>query len=283
MNNIPKIIYLSYKKLIPSRVLHRWKVLNPDYKIEFSLDSDCISFMDKYFSPVISQKFNNLKLGSYKCDLWRLCKLYINGGVYADVDLVPFLSIDTIIKDKYSFYSCLSSVPNSIFQALLITTPRNPIILSCIISFMINKPEYISIGPTKDMYNVLYSIYKTPLSANIPYITNIIPIKVSIGSCTTYYKIIDLFIDFPKYSKIILEPNKTTNKFNMTIYKDRLIVQRIDKKEKWNYNHVAHIIIHSPQSVYLYKETGPNHKKMYVSYKGTKFCNSRCPTYVKGW
>ncbi len=126
---IPKNIFLSYKKLIPVRVLHRWKVLNPSYNIEFSLDADCIAFMNKHFSPVISNKFNNLQLGCYKCDLWRLCKLYINGGVYADVDLVPHMSIDSIIKDRYSFYSCLSIVPNSIFQALIIKTPRNPIIL----------------------------------------------------------------------------------------------------------------------------------------------------------
>ena len=280
---IPKNIFLSYKKLIPFRVLHMWKILNPDYKIEFSLDSECVSFMNKYFSPAISKKFNDLELGCYKCDLWRLCKLYIYGGVYADVDLVPHMSIDDITLDRFSFYSCLSSVPNSIFQALLITTPRNPIILSCIISFMANRPETISLGPTKDMYNVLQYIYKTPILSDIPYITNTIPIKINIGSSTMPYKIIDLFVDFPKHSKIILEYNKTSNKFTMTIYKDRLIVRRIDKKEKWFYNHVAYIIINSPQSTYLYKEEGPNNADMFVSYKNQRVCNSRCPTYTLGW
>ena len=43
--------------------------------------------------------FNKLKRGAWKADLWRLCKLYINSGVYADVDLVPYLNIDKLDKN----------------------------------------------------------------------------------------------------------------------------------------------------------------------------------------
>jgi len=53
----------------------------------------------------------------YKADLWRLCKLYIHGGVYADVDLVPYINIDNLDKD-ITFYSCISDSNDGIFQAL---------------------------------------------------------------------------------------------------------------------------------------------------------------------
>ena len=36
----------------------------------------------------------------FKADLWRLCKLYVYGGIYADIDLVPYLSIDSIMNEK---------------------------------------------------------------------------------------------------------------------------------------------------------------------------------------
>ena len=78
-------------------------------------------------------------------------------------------------------------------------------------------------------------------------------------------------------------PRENVDQNVHTIYKDRLIVRRIDKKEKWFYNHVAYIIINSPQSTYLYKEEGPNNADMFVSYKNQRVCNSRCPTYTLGW
>lgn len=37
-----KKIFMTYKKPIPERVGNRWKGLNPEYEIDFSLDNDCI-------------------------------------------------------------------------------------------------------------------------------------------------------------------------------------------------------------------------------------------------
>jgi len=86
MNN--KTIYFTYKKECPNFVFQRWKKLNKDYDINFSLDDDCISFLIEHFNYYIADLFMKIPQGMYKADLWRLCKLYINGGVYADVDLV---------------------------------------------------------------------------------------------------------------------------------------------------------------------------------------------------
>jgi mannosyltransferase OCH1-like enzyme len=74
---------MKYKKTVPKFVFDRWKKLNPNYNIDFSLDDQCITF--------IRENFND-----YIADLWRLCKLYIDGGVYADVDLVPYINISCL-------------------------------------------------------------------------------------------------------------------------------------------------------------------------------------------
>ena len=72
-----KTIYMTYKKPIPSLVYDRWKKLNNSYEIEFSLDKDCILFLQKNFNDYIVKLFEYIPHGMYKADLWRLCKLYI--------------------------------------------------------------------------------------------------------------------------------------------------------------------------------------------------------------
>lgn len=67
---------------------------------------------------MIKNLFEEIEYGPYKCDFWRLCKLYINGGVYSDIDIEPLMSIDEIIKDNCDFYSCLALDRSSIFKRL---------------------------------------------------------------------------------------------------------------------------------------------------------------------
>src|SRR6056300_1527572 len=111
---IPKVIYMSYKSKIPDYIINNWKTLNPDYRIDFSLDDDCIDFL-RDCNKISVQLFKEINQGMHKCDFWRLCKLYLHGGVYADVDLIPHVSIDSLLKENATFYSCKSIVTNSIF------------------------------------------------------------------------------------------------------------------------------------------------------------------------
>ena len=137
MNNndlVNKTIYMTYKKEIPDIVFNRWKLLNKEYKMELSLDHDCIHFLKQHFNDYIAELFSKIPRGMYKADLWRLCKLYICGGVYADVDLVPYLDMDKLDKD-ITFYSCLGINGTSIFQAFMLNyKPKSPLILQFIIS-----------------------------------------------------------------------------------------------------------------------------------------------------
>jgi hypothetical protein len=166
--NMNKTIYMTYHSKLPSFVTSRWLHLNPDYRIDFSMDADCISFLQTTFGRNIAELFKYIPRGMYKADLWRLCKLYIHGGVYADIDLVPHFKISAALDSGScvygsgaTFYSCLSMSYNSIFQAFMKhSRARSPLILGCLISFLINKPYTdIDNGPTRDMYRfLLYNI-----------------------------------------------------------------------------------------------------------------------------
>ena len=61
-----KTIHMTYYKNIPDFVFNRWKELNPNYNIEFSLDSDCIYFLRRYFNDNVVNKFINIKTISEK-------------------------------------------------------------------------------------------------------------------------------------------------------------------------------------------------------------------------
>ena len=168
-----KTIYTTYHSVPPPIVLNRWRELNPDYAVDFSLDVNCIKFLDTEFNRMLSRLFLHIPRGMYKADLWRLCKLYVNGGVYADIDLVPFRSLSEITASvpapvpAPTFYSCVSLVPEHIFQAFIIQTrARSPLLLGCLSSFLYNK-AYLNMdnGPTTDMYHfILYNVRAAALA-----------------------------------------------------------------------------------------------------------------------
>lgn len=151
--DIPKVIYMTYKVEPPEYVFQNWLKLNPGYKIDFSLDADCESFLNEHFGPEMKAIFNSMPLGMFKADIWRLCNLYIHGGIYADVDIVPMSSMDSILQkhQNVTFLSNLSLDKRGIFQALFATVPRNPLLLSYIYDFITDQAWRYPNGPTYSM------------------------------------------------------------------------------------------------------------------------------------
>ena len=157
---IPKCIYLTYKNSnIPNKFLQRWKDLNNDYEIKFYDDNDCFEFIRNNFGEDYSSYFSEIKIGPYKADFWRLCILYVNGGIYSDIDIVPHVPINKIIEDS-DLCTCLAMNKTSIFQAFLACSPKNELIKLCLDSFYAKRndknflKELKNCDPTYDMFNV---------------------------------------------------------------------------------------------------------------------------------
>ena len=283
-----KTIYMTYKTNLPDKVPSRWKKLNPNYNIDFSLDADCIDFLRNNFNDYIVNMFQSIKRGMYKADLWRLCKLYIHGGVYADIDLVPHIDIDTLDKDV-TFYSCLSAVPRTIFQAFMVnfSKPKNPLILHFLLSFLLNKPYTYENGPTYDMYNCLkYNLNGRNINPETKYHINEVKINVIIGSSNTNVKRINIFY-FPKEVKysIRLVNNPHPDYFYFKLINNFLYVKRVDKNIGWDYSHSVDICIKSDESFYLFQEKLQGSSNYYVSNKSCKILDSRDVDYNRdiGW
>ena len=132
-NNIPKNIYICYKtKNIPEYILSNIKNLNPSYKIFLYDDSDIINFLYKYYDQNYVDLFNFLQDGAIKADFWRVCVLYKLGGVYMDIDVELFESIDNFMENGVTFLSCISSFENDTNPHFIISHAGNIILAKCI-------------------------------------------------------------------------------------------------------------------------------------------------------
>ena len=282
---------MTYKKSIPDKVKTRWIEHNGDYKIDFSLDKDCLDFLETNFNNNVSDLFVKINEGMYKADLWRLCKLYVNSGVYADVDLVPYLNIDELDK-TITFYSCLSIAPGAIFQALMInfSKPKDPLLLVFLLSFLINKPYTFSNGPTYDMYNCIQHILNVEtILPERKYEVEMVKLKVCIGSSIENIKKINLYY-FPEDIQytISLYENHHQDTFHFEIKNNFLIVKRLDKSHGWGYNHYIDICFPSRSSFFFFKENiGPNNDwiRSNIVHNDKKILDSRDLDYHKndGW
>ncbi len=286
-----KTIYMTYKKNIPNLVFDRWKLLNKDYSIELSLDDDCIHFLRNNFNNYVADLFLKIPIGMYKADLWRLCKLYIYGGVYADVDLVPYLNIDTLDKDV-TFYSCLSIEGTCIFQAFIINhKPKSPLILHFIISFLLNNPYRRKNGPPYDMYECLsYNLNNVKVISEKKYNVKEIKIHVNIGPNETNIKDTNLYF-FPEdvdYNVKLIE-NPSNYEFKFIIKNNILTIERLDKNIGWEEDISVDICIDSEEIFFLFKENiGPNNDlaTCYVTLNDVKILDSRDVDYYnndKSW
>jgi hypothetical protein len=276
-----KTIYMTYKKPLPEKVITRWKEINPEYATDVSLDYDCIEFIKTHFNETLAKLFENTYNGMNKADLWRLCKLYINGGAYADVDLVPYLNLEHLNKE-ITFFASLSKDRLCYQDFLLSRNPKSPLILALLLSLISNK-NLNGNGPRIDMYNCLKQIIEVnPVEGRL-YRLKTIKIKINIGpSSDNNKKEINLFY-FPNnltYS-IVLNANPYTDRFSFLIENNVLTVTRIDDKLGWGHPHSCNIIFDSDEKIYLFKENSNG----IITDNGVKLFDCHDEEYVrnKGW
>jgi hypothetical protein len=281
-----KVIYMTYKRNIPEKVKQNWIDYNNDYEIDFSFDKDCIDFLKINFNNEVAKLFQVIKKGMFKADLWRICKLYRNSGIYSDIDLVPYFKIDDLDKN-ISFYSCLAGGNvSAIFQAIIInfSKPKHPLFLVFLLSFIINKAyNNYNNGPTYDMYNCIKYILGTKkLLPHKKYEVEIIKIKICIGRSLKNLKIINLtyFPEEIEYT-IKLHKNRYNDSFHFKIINNQLIIKREDKDCGWGYNHYIDICFPCKTSFFFFQEYYEKNKikDAYVIHENKKILDSRIEGY----
>lgn len=170
--NIPKIIHVSWKTkdILNNKSpfilngLVNLKKLNPDYKLVISNDKDVESYLKSNLNRWDYIKIKNKKIVE-KIDLWRLLKIYNEGGIYVDIDRYCNISFNDIIKDETK---CILPTHGNIdfSQDLMISCKANPIFKKAIrynlaSRFLINPRGVFHLGPPIYMRAVTESVFGT--------------------------------------------------------------------------------------------------------------------------
>jgi inositol phosphorylceramide mannosyltransferase catalytic subunit len=136
---IPKTIYQSWKTKNLSgemqKAVDTIKMLNPSYQHLLYDDKDCRNFLLEHLGENYANAFDNLTSGAFKCDFWRYAVLYVNGGVYLDIDMIPKEPFDKILRKSDTFVSAEDRTIHDsvgIYQAFIAVVPRHPIMLTCL-------------------------------------------------------------------------------------------------------------------------------------------------------
>ena len=132
---IPLDIYQTWStKDLPPKMRERVEILkrqNPRFTHHLYDDNDCREFIKTHFRPDVLAAYDSLIPAAYKADLWRLCVLFILGGIYMDIKLIcanGFKLIELTENDHF-----VKDRPvNSIFNSLMVSQKGNIFLFKCI-------------------------------------------------------------------------------------------------------------------------------------------------------
>ncbi len=137
-NKIPLNIFQTWNTdKLPHKMYNNIKLLqeqNPEFNYYLYTDEMCHEFIKNNFSSDVLTAFDKLKPGAYKADLWRLCILYKFGGIYLDIkySCVTNFKLLSLTNKNYFVRDRLIENEYGIYNALICSTPNNPILIQCI-------------------------------------------------------------------------------------------------------------------------------------------------------
>jgi mannosyltransferase OCH1-like enzyme len=85
-----------------------WTSKNPGHRYEVLTDSNDLYYVETHFGPAglnrldIVDTYRSLTAKIVKADLLRYLVMYVEGGVYADIDVEALKPIDRFIPDRYN-------------------------------------------------------------------------------------------------------------------------------------------------------------------------------------
>jgi mannosyltransferase OCH1-like enzyme len=144
---IPLNIFQTWStKKLPSKMkerVDRLKSQNPEFTHYLFDDNDCREFIKDNFSSEVLNAYDTLIPGAYKADLWRLCVLYIHGGIYMDIKLNCINGFKLIeLTEKNHYTQDIQQNPFSIYNAFMICQPNTPFLIHCIYNIIVNAKNH---------------------------------------------------------------------------------------------------------------------------------------------
>lgn len=133
---IPKVIYQTWKtknlhpkcKMIQNNI----KNLNKNYQYILYDDNQMEVFIKSNFDKYTYDCYMKLNVGAAKADFWRYCILYINGGIYLDMDSNILKPLDNLIVGDEQCIITREGNKGTFNNWIMIFQKNHPILLETI-------------------------------------------------------------------------------------------------------------------------------------------------------
>ena len=158
---IPKTVYIYYHNLdqIPQYIKDNIDKYCSGYDIKFYDNNMCLDFLNKYYGKDAVDIFNSIKNESHKIDFWKYCILFLFGGYYFDITNFQ-IHINKIFDSKLdkTCYFVILYNESSIYNGIIVSSPKNPILLEVIKNIYKNPKNF------DDLYKILVKNFKNILT-----------------------------------------------------------------------------------------------------------------------
>lgn len=107
--NIPKKIHLTCKNKndisnpVWVKCLQKYRSMYPDYQIIIHDNNDIYNIFKEHY-PEYLDKIKQIKVGAVLADIFRYLILYLEGGIYSDLDCEPIKRIDDLLDPDFKYY-----------------------------------------------------------------------------------------------------------------------------------------------------------------------------------
>ncbi len=145
---IPKIIHQTWDdyKSIPEcckDVIKKNRIINPNWEYRFYTLSDRRQIIKDNFSERVLKAYDKLSTSTLSADMFRICCLYIYGGIYMDIksycgDLNSLPQVNKLLYIKWPYYKSKLDHPNHAATSFLIW-PAKHWILKKVLDEMIRR------------------------------------------------------------------------------------------------------------------------------------------------
>lgn len=120
------------------------QALNPDYTMILYDDADMDEFIRENFADRIYNCYRQLAVGAARADFWRYCILYINGGVYLDIDSAILRPLNELIRPGDQAIVTREGNPGIFNNWILIFEAEHPILWRAIENCCYNIEHRVS-------------------------------------------------------------------------------------------------------------------------------------------
>ena len=132
---IPKIIWqtyeLEYKDLPPLALecANSWQEKNPDWEYKYVSAKEREDFVLNNFNEDWYKIYKSYNSNIFKANLWRYLCLYINGGIYVDLDMLCKQPLNKWIDSELDFI-VFQDPPNEGYTESIFASSKNNLFLN---------------------------------------------------------------------------------------------------------------------------------------------------------